>query len=138
MSPMNRTAIAAVLITACAALTACSSDSGTDSKSTPAASTPGPDMSSAEAAAGIPPEPTGADRKALLLALRAVAPKAADEAHEDKAIDAARNQCAAINGGGTNLDSTAAARFSYDGVTTTEAQGKAINAALKASGFCKV
>ncbi|MEW2351449.1 hypothetical protein AB0904_27750 [Streptomyces sp. NPDC006684] len=132
---MTRTAIAAVLITACAALTACSSDSDTDSKPTPAAST---DMSSAEAAAGIPPEPTGADRKALLLALRAVAPKAVDRAHEDKAIDAARNQCAAINGGAERLDSTAAARFSYDGVTTSEAQGKAITEALKASGFCKV
>ena len=44
----------------------------------------------------------------------------------------------AINGGAQKLDYFASQRFSYKDVTTTEAQGKAINDALKASGFCKV
>lgn len=84
---------------------------------------------------GIPPKPTGADRQALLDALAAAAPDVVR--YEDKAIDAARNQCSAINGGSQRLNWSAAQRFTYKDVVTTEAQGKKINDALKASGFCK-
>lgn len=86
-------------------------------------------------AAGLPAEPTGAQRQQLLDALAKAAPDTVK--HEDKAIDAARNQCMAINGGAQKLDWSASQRFSYEDVTTTEAQGKAINEALKSSGFCK-
>ncbi|MFE6379214.1 hypothetical protein [Streptomyces roseolus] len=83
---------------------------------------------------GIPPKPTGAEREALLAAIKAVNPDAVR--YEDKAIDAARNQCHAINGGGNKLDWSASQRFTYKDVVTTEEQGKALNEALKASGFC--
>jgi hypothetical protein len=86
--------------------------------------------------AGIPPKPTGQERQDLLDALAAAAPDVVRD--EDKAIDAARNQCSAINGGAQRLDWSAAQRFTYKDVFTTEAQGKKINDALKASGFCKV
>ncbi|MEU6535523.1 hypothetical protein [Streptomyces sp. NPDC047000] len=134
-----RHTIAAVTIAA-AALTACTSTtehSTTTSKSKATAS----DLTQKQkddalAAAGIPKEPTGADRQQLLDALATAAPDVVR--YEDKAIDAARNQCSAINGGGSRLDYFAAQRFSYKDVTTSEAQGAKINAALKSSGFCKV
>ncbi|NEA41945.1 hypothetical protein G3I42_22285 [Streptomyces sp. SID11385] len=128
----SRTLAAAVLLTVCATLTACGGDAG--SGASDADNDPG--IAAAESAVGIPPEPAGASRAALLLALRAVAPNAADTAHEDTAIDAAREQCSAINGGASNLAAAAAARFSYDGIVTSPAQGKAINAAIEDSGFC--
>ncbi|MFI9339980.1 hypothetical protein ACIG0D_01690 [Streptomyces sp. NPDC052773] len=86
--------------------------------------------------AGIPPEPTGAKRAELLRALAAANPDIVK--YEDKAISAAQNQCAAINRDGQRLDHWAAERFTYRDVTTTEAQGKQINEALKGIGFCKV
>jgi len=129
-------AAAAVILTA--ALSACSSsDDATDA--TPKASTthtPDPTYSDAMKAAGIPAEPTGTSRAALLKALGTVNPDIIK--YEDKAIDAARNQCSAINSGSGKADWTASQRFTYKDVTTTEAQGKKINDALKASGFCKV
>ncbi|MDX3294625.1 hypothetical protein PV569_13005 [Streptomyces scabiei] len=85
---------------------------------------------------GIPPKPTGKERQALLDALASAAPDVVR--YEDKAIDAARNQCSAINGSAQRLNWSAAQRFTYKDVVTTEAQGKKINDALKASGFCKV
>lgn len=150
------TVYAAALLTAAAALTACTStdDSKDDPKPStttktpaPASTTPTPpaspsdpsptsDPSDAAKALGIPPKPTGADRAKLLRALAAANPDTVR--YEDKAIDAARNQCAAINGGAQKLDWTASQRFTYKDVTTTEAQGKQINQALKDSGFCKV
>ncbi|MER7801239.1 hypothetical protein ABTX71_13000 [Streptomyces parvulus] len=130
----TRTTAAALAAGALLALTACSSsETGSDSK--PKA-TPSVDYSAAEKSAGIPPEPTGAKRQQLLDALAKAAPDVVK--YEDDAIDAARNQCSAINGGGAKLDWTASQRFTYEGVTTTEAQGKAINEALKSSGFCNV
>lgn len=134
-----RTRITTAAITAALAITlvGCSSsdDTDADSKATPSAE-PSVNISAAEKAAGIPPEPTGAARENLLKALAAVNP--AIVTHEDKAIDAARNQCSAINSGSNKADWAASQRFTYKDVTTTEAQGKQINDALKASGFCKV
>jgi hypothetical protein len=69
------------------------------------------DHSATEKAAGIPPEPTGAKRAKLLRALAAVNPDIVK--YEDKAIDAARNQCSTINGGGRRLDWSASQRFTY-------------------------
>ncbi|MFI6494901.1 hypothetical protein [Streptomyces sp. NPDC050564] len=110
---------------------AASSKQHTDKSAKPSA-----DWSAAEKAAGIPPKPTGAKRAQLLRALAAANPGIVK--YEDKAIDASRNQCSAINGGGGKLDWAAAQRFTYKDVTTTEAQGKQINEALKGLGFCKV
>ena len=126
------------------ALTACSSSSDqTSSKPKATASETSQKQSDvsqkqkdeALAAAGIPKEPTGKDRQALLDTLAAAAPDVVR--YEDKAVDAARNQCSAINGGAGKLDWLASQRFTYKDVTTSEAQGAKINAALKKSGFCK-
>ncbi|MET9890979.1 hypothetical protein ABZZ47_12315 [Streptomyces sp. NPDC006465] len=94
------------------------------------------DQKAALKAAGIPLEPTGAKRAELLRALAAVNPDIVQ--YEDKAINAARNQCSAINGGSTNVNRLASSRFTYRDVTTTEAQGRQINQALQGLGFCKV
>lgn len=133
-----RTAAAATAVLALA-LVGCSSSDDADSSSAPSTSAPASspaDNSDALAAAGIPPEPTGADRAELLRALAAANPDIVK--YEDKAIDAARNQCSALTGGAQKLDWLASQRFTYKDVTTTEAQGKQINAALKGLGFCKV
>ncbi|WP_234485286.1 hypothetical protein [Streptomyces sp. MBT97] len=141
---IRHTAAATIAMLACT-LTACTS---TDSSSDTTAAKPKATASKtteevtqkqkddALAAAGIPKEPTGADRQKLLGTLAAVAPDVVR--YEDKAIDAARNQCSSINGGGQKLDWAASQRFSYKDVATSEAQGAKINAALKKSGFCKV
>lgn len=128
------------------ALTACSNSATTDdasSKSSKTTTTKAPSKELTEeqkddalAAAGIPEEPTGADRAGLLRALAAANPDIVK--YEDKAIDAARNQCSAISGGASNLDFLASQRFSYKDVTTTQAQGEQINQALKGLEFCKV
>jgi hypothetical protein len=140
---------AAALLAATALLAACddgtSKDSGKSANNKPAASKPAAtaekeltqkQKDQAAKAAGIPPKPTGAERAQLLRALAAANPDTVR--YEDKAIDAARNQCSAINGGGQKLDWSASQRFTYKDVTTTEAQGKQINEALKGLGFCKV
>ncbi|WP_329019333.1 MULTISPECIES: hypothetical protein [unclassified Streptomyces] len=137
----TRTTVAAILGATALALTACSGTDTADSPgnakhaATPKA-TPSPEWSAAEKAAGIPPKPTGAKRAELLRALAAANPDTVK--YEDKAIDAARNQCSAINGGAHKLEWSASQRFSYKDVTTSEAQGKQINEALKGLGFCKV
>ncbi|MEU0038120.1 hypothetical protein [Streptomyces sp. NPDC006333] len=145
----NRTTLLAVILLAtAAALTACDDgNSRADSKPNKASTAPSKPVTTAAAtpsagadalakATGIPPRPTGAARARLLRALAAAAPAASR--YEDKAIDAARNQCSAINGGAQRLDHLASQRFTYKDATTTEAQGKAINQALKATGFCVV
>jgi predicted small secreted protein len=139
----NRATLPAIVLLAAATLTACTDTDGTkDTSSKPstpattAAATPSVDHSAAEKAAGIPPVPTGADRARLLRALKVASPGTVR--YEDKAIDAARNQCSAINGGAQKLDWSASQRFTYKDVTTTESQGKQINEALKGLGFCKV
>jgi hypothetical protein len=102
----------------------------------PAASATADREADAGKAAGIPPKPTGKERQALLDALAAVAPDVVR--YEDNAIDAARNQCSAINGGAQRLDWSASQRFTYKDVVTSETQGAKINKALEDSGFCKV
>lgn len=122
------------------ALTGCGTDDKPAAEDTSAASAPAELPKDARESiargAGIPPRPTGTQRTELLTALTAVNPGIG--VNEDKAIDAARNQCSAINGGANRLDWLAGQRFSYRGNTVTEAQGKQLNAALKKSGFCKV
>ncbi|MFI2033717.1 hypothetical protein ACH470_03295 [Streptomyces bottropensis] len=125
-------------------LTACSSGSSneSDAKTKPSAKASTEkkvtqkEKDDAAKSAGIPPEPTGKERQALLDTLAGAAPDVVR--YEDKAVDAARNQCSAINGGAQRLDWSASMRFSYKDVVTTEEQGAKINAALKSSGFCKV
>lgn len=91
---------------------------------------------STEKTTSLPPEPTGTKRAELLHALAAVNRDIVK--YEEKAIDAARNQCSSVIGDSPKADWAASQRFTYKDVVTTEAQGKAINDALKASGFCKV
>ncbi|MDT0381419.1 DUF732 domain-containing protein [Streptomyces sp. DSM 42041] len=109
-------------------LTACGADNTPDTKpqpETPAASSP----TQPDPGTGIPPEPTGAARDAYLAALEAIDPQLVADA--DKAIDAGRNQCSSLNGGGTDPAGTAAARFSMGGNQVSEQQAKAINQALR-------
>ncbi|MET9255008.1 hypothetical protein [Streptomyces sp. NPDC003717] len=127
--------VAIATITAAFALSACSS-SDDDAHTLPAPTSSSQPNENPGKAAGPPPEPTGADRAELLRALATANPDVVR--YEDKAIDAARNQCMAINGGAQRLDYFASQRFTYKDVTTTEAQGKQINEALKGIGFCKV
>jgi membrane-bound lytic murein transglycosylase B len=138
-----RTRHTATALTAAAllALTACSADdSSTTAADTKPSAAPS-EISDEERQKigeeiGTPAEPTGAKRQELLDAIAEINPDAVR--YEDKAIDASRNQCFAINGKGRKLDWTASQRFTYKDVTTTEAQGKQINAALKRIGFCDV
>lgn len=130
-------AVTAVLALALVGCTSSTDGSQSEAKPKPTKSSePSADVSKAVKDAGIPPEPTGADRAELLRALAAANPDIVK--YEEKAIDAARNQCASINGGAQRLDRSAALRFTYKDVTTTEEQGKQINEALKGLGFCKV
>ncbi|MGW3724156.1 hypothetical protein [Streptomyces sp. NPDC000851] len=126
-----RTTAAAITALLAVTLVGCSSDdSGDAAKNDTPTATKTADNSDAEKAAGIPPEPDAATRTALIDVLKAINP--ALVADEDKAIDNARNQCSTISGGG-NADASAQARFSTPEHEVTEAEAKAINAALKAS-----
>jgi hypothetical protein len=124
-----KTRAAAVAITTLLALTLTACGSSDDETSTPKASKT-VDHSEAEKAAGIPADPQGAKRTALLAALKAIHPDLVTD--EDKAVDNARNQCSTITGGG-NADMTAKARFSTADHEVTDAEATAINAALKAT-----
>jgi hypothetical protein len=135
----TRITIAAITAALAVTLVGCSSDDSSDTKadatkSSAPAATKSTDNSDAEKAAGIPPKPNAADRAELLRALAAANPDIVK--YEDKAIDAARNQCSALDS--DKADWAASQRFTYKDVTTTEAQGKQINEALKGLGFCKV
>ncbi|MEU1620837.1 hypothetical protein ABZ479_26470 [Streptomyces sp. NPDC005722] len=92
------------------------------------------DQGDALTASGIPSAPTGAERTALIAALQAINPDFAKD--PDKAVEAARQQCAAINSNDPQADAEASRRFTYHGNELTEAQGKAINDALKSLKFC--
>ncbi|TXS36810.1 hypothetical protein [Streptomyces sp. OR43] len=132
-----RTTTAAIAAALAFAVVGCSSDSKADAtrSSAPEASSSaedsdtGADDSGATKDSGLPPEPTGAARDAVLAAVRDVNGNLTHD--EDKAIDAARNQCAALDGGAANTDHTAAQRFSYDGITLTDDDGSHINIGLR-------
>ncbi len=86
-------------------------------------------MNKIEKDAGIPPEPAGAKRAALIAALKAVDPQIV--ADEDKAISNARNQCQALHNGGQKPDYFATQRFGNDQHPVGEANGKLISTALR-------
>ncbi|MFE7033614.1 hypothetical protein ACFU9Y_25180 [Streptomyces sp. NPDC057621] len=157
----TRTTVVALTAIALLSLSACGSDdSGPPAPATPKPSAPASalpsdpapsgdptteeptasphpeeEQSDAARSAGIPTKPTGQQRQNLLDALAQAAPDVVR--YEDKAIDASRNQCSAINGEGVKrVDWLASQRFTYKDVTTTEAQGAKINQALKTTGFC--
>ncbi len=120
--------LAAVLL----AVPACTSGTDDDAGgkpgggATPSTGAPGskvPDISE-----GIPEEPTGVERAALLAALKAVDPALAADA--DRAVANARQQCATITGGG-NAVAAAQSRFGSAGHQVTEEQAKAVNEVLK-------
>lgn len=125
----TRTTAAALCTAALLALTACSTSTDTDKAAKPT-NTPSVNQSSAEAAAGIPAKPDAATRTALIEVLKAINPALVTD--EDKAIDNARNQCSTISGGG-KADQSAKARFSTSDHEVTDAEAKAINAALKST-----
>ncbi|MFI6288540.1 hypothetical protein ACIBCM_27980 [Streptomyces sp. NPDC051018] len=133
-------AVISVLLT----LTACGAEPEPEKRASDKPSTQGTgtadgvtseQQASARKAAGVPEEPTGAERAELIATIAKVAPDAAK--HEEKAVLGALNQCAAIHAKAPKLDWLAAQRFSYKGVNTSESQGKELNQALK-DGFCKV
>ncbi|MFF0449331.1 hypothetical protein ACFYT4_23470 [Streptomyces sp. NPDC004609] len=134
----------AAVISVLLALTACGAKPEPDKQASDKPTPPGgsaaeavtpEQQASARKAAGVPEEPTGAKRAELLATIGKVAPDAAE--HEEKAVLAALNQCAAIHAKAPKLDWLASQRFSYKGVNTSETQGKKLNQALK-DGFCKV
>ncbi|GAB3952546.1 hypothetical protein [Streptomyces sparsus] len=92
------------------------------------ASSPADDNGAAENTY-MPREPTGAERDAVIAAVKDVHGKLIHD--EDKALDAARNQCASLNGGAKNPDHDAAQRFSYNGVELTDEDGRHINIGLR-------
>lgn len=109
------------------AATGATGSAGTTPSGTPATSSP---TDGATQDTGLPPEPTGADRAAVLAVLFDVGGgKLISD--EDKAVGAARDQCAALDGGAANPDHAAAQRFSYNGVTLTDDQGKHIDIGLR-------
>ncbi|MER7697025.1 hypothetical protein [Streptomyces sp. NPDC096095] len=141
---MRRTTIlpAALLAAALFALTACGTEPEPDAPAAgPSASAPAAEQtteeadtgksSDAEKSAGIPDAPTGADRAAYLAAIKAVDPRIVED--EEKAIDAGRNQCSHLAAPNDKSDWLAAQRFGNDARPLTDAQGKALNAALRAT-----
>lgn len=129
-----RTTTAAIAAVLAVTIVGCSSDKGSESKddttrSTVAETSSPSEDSGATKNTGIPPEPTGAERDAVLAAIHDVNGNLTHD--EDKAINAARNQCSSLDGGATNPDNSAAQRFSYDGVTLTDDDGSHINIGLR-------
>jgi hypothetical protein len=125
---------AAALATFCA--TACSSSSGDKSaseQSTPATA-PVTAAPTTGATATRPPAPSGVNRQTYLAALKAIDPSLA--ADPDQVIEEGRLQCTVINGDPQTADHLAATRFSSTGHQLTDAQGAAIDAALKLT-VCK-
>ena len=96
MSQATRPALAAIILTAYITIAAgcgATDDTGQPSPS-PAASL---NYAAAESAAGIPPEPDAAARRAYLEALRAIDP-AIVGTKEDRAVTRGRDQCSSIAG----------------------------------------
>ncbi|MEV0256982.1 hypothetical protein AB0H82_22325 [Streptomyces sp. NPDC050732] len=136
----HRTTTVGLLLTTALALTACSSsDDKADDKpkaKPSAAASEQTQKDDVARSAGLPPKPDAAEQAKLIRALQAAAPDVVR--YEDKAVNAARNQCMAINKDGQRLNWLASQRFTYKDVKTTEEQGAKINDVLKATGFCKV
>ncbi|MER5274906.1 hypothetical protein ABT025_03995 [Streptomyces sp. NPDC002809] len=128
-----RTTTAAIAAILAVGVVGCSSDKGSDSKADTVRSTAPQASKAADGSGagntGIPPEPTGAARSAVLQAIHDVNGSLTHD--EDKAISAARNQCAALDGGATDPDHSAAQRFSYDGITLTDDDGSHVNFGLR-------
>ncbi|WP_327713013.1 hypothetical protein OG912_36055 [Streptomyces sp. NBC_00464] len=129
-----RTTTAAIAAVLAVSIAGCSGDKGSDSKADATRSTApetsrAADNSDAAKKGGLPPEPTGAARSAALQAIHDVNGNLTHD--EDKAIDAARDQCAALDGGATNPDRGAAQRFSYDGIKLTDDDGGHLNHGLR-------
>ncbi|MGW8063909.1 hypothetical protein ACVV2G_16940 [Streptomyces ziwulingensis] len=129
-----RTTTAAIVAILAGTVISCSSDKGSESaadttKSTVAETSRASTESGAAKNPGLPPEPVGAERDAVLAAIRDV--HAGLTHDEDKAVNAARNQCSSLDGGAANPDRGAAQRFSYDGVTLTDEDGRHINIGLR-------
>lgn len=126
----TRIAAAVVAATAVVALAACSSKGGDDKPMATATTVSAPAATTTDAAVpALPPAPTGAERVAYLAAIKSVDP--ALVADPDKAVQAGRNQCQAINGGAADPNHLAAERFGNDARPLTDTQGAAINAALR-------
>ncbi|MEW1862747.1 hypothetical protein OG896_22060 [Streptomyces sp. NBC_00669] len=127
---------AAALATFCA--TACSSSSddknASDKATTAAPTTTGSAGPSTGAAVPRPPAPSGVNRQTYLAALKAIDPSLA--ADPNQVIDQGRTQCTEINGDPQTADHLAAERFGSPGHPLTDAQGAAIDAALKLT-VCK-
>ncbi|MEU6536566.1 hypothetical protein [Streptomyces sp. NPDC047000] len=137
---ITATTVAAVTAALAVTLTGCSGITGGDkADSSKSTGTPTADTmvgaGSATKEYAIPTVPTGARRAELLRALAAANPDIVK--YEEEAINAARSQCPALNGDGAKADRAAAKLFTYKDVTTTEAQGKQIDAALKDLDFCE-
>jgi hypothetical protein len=124
----NRHTTAALAAATLLTLTACSTEAEPDKPADKPVTESGPTPK----VGGLPPKPTGQERADLLDALSKAAPDTVR--YEDKAIDASRNQCSALDSDKANW--LASQRFTYKDVTTTEEQGKAINDALRSLGFC--
>jgi hypothetical protein len=128
-----RTRLTAAALAAAALLTLAACNGSDDDSKTPAPpkTSTAVDTASINADLGIPPKPVGAKRTAYLAAIKAVDPTLVTD--PDKAIDAGRNQCMELHGGVKNEDHVAAERFGNDAHPLTDAQGKAINTALRAT-----
>lgn len=126
----TRITAAAVAAAALLTLTACSSGddkpaSGTDAP----ASTNAPAATSSAAAAGSPATLDAATRTVLMNALRTIDPALA--ADQDKAVSDGFAQCEALADDGDLTGHSAAQRFSTGSHPLSDAQGVAIDAALR-------
>ncbi|BBA98152.1 hypothetical protein RVR_4228 [Actinacidiphila reveromycinica] len=120
---------AAALATFCATACSSSSDDASTSKGTATPTAAVTTAPSTGAPATRPPAPSGADRQTYLAALKAIDPSLGSD--PDQVIDEGRTQCTEINGDPVTADHLAAQRFSSTGHQLTDAQGAAIDAALK-------
>lgn len=125
-----RTRLAAAATTAAAvlALAACSSNSGDNtagSTSSASAATPSTSVSS------LPPKPQGPALAAYLAALKVVDPDLVTD--QDGAVEDGRTQCAVLSTDPDTADHLAAQRFSTPGKQLSDAQGKLIDTALRAT-----
>jgi len=99
--------IAAVLIIAGAIGAATNSDSDSDTSSAAKSSAPAltdEQRASINAAAGLPPDPDAATRKAYLDALNAIDPRIAKPGKDDQTVSRGLNQCSSIKSHPDNRD----------------------------------